>query len=1303
MATELKTIVSYQTDGIQKTFAFPFDYLKKEFIKARLDGGDSYVYGADYIVTSKQIEFAVAPLADQLLVIYRETDTKRLITWEDASILHASDMTLNQVQVLHVAEEARDRVGIPGSIHTEGALIKDTDGVWDAKSIRLKNLADPLYPNDAVTKNYLETVGGGGGTGVVQNGEIVFNTYANMIACTTLVVGDRLRTLGYQTPDDEGGAKYIVCNDTEAAGKVWAIPLPKSTPSNPQLYALIANKDKVTYKMFGAPLNGVDDDGPAMRKCHAYADSVYIMDGTGKLKQYLCKVENHKGIIYKKDNECINFCSDIDLSGSTLLVDDINATWYGYYVWGEVNSLTWDFEAPDETKSTFLSNNFVIQQPTTSDTLPQNCVLKLEEEPYTARDDAGYLYTVARRELLIHDANGICSSPLTDDWNYAGGEEINCQVSDLVNGGYKNMQTFTKFDCSYTFIPNKHGTFVGCDVEFRTSADKYCSVVWVKRHNATIKDFIFRPNLAALHNTAFKNTMVYLWDSYNVRVQNLQGFNASGQKSDSNGTSGYMLRLTNCSDVYIEDCRMQGYWGVTAMDSVKNIFLKRCHMNRLDTHDYFANLYAEDCTFYNHNIQIGYGRGVASFTNCNWFWNPIANDSYPNSHMVELNATYGRLFEGTIYINNCRVYTKNPPDGEFNIFVCEFSPDATSITKHYKFPEVIVKDCQFYADNPNTFFAGFKITGTRRAKTGTLAPSHRTDYSNDGTVTWYYIGRGLQWGGPVVNMTVDQILRVSDSFLDTDGKTQFYNIRYYRCTQAGGWSDWTMEKPTDTSGNPFLLGTAQLVYMPDALWQSKHAYAVGAVCAVSNSNWYPLYLFKCTVAGTSDGYFPTHTTGTVLDGINDAISEPDACWWAYVTTKAGWCTDWTPNMAVTLGQKIQAEGRLYEVTRAGTLLATPPYDTYWFGEHDSGTARLKFIGQRWQPQAWFKKDSYCEADGRIYQLATHDGTTSGRTPTRGNPYCVDGDHIWEFVATGGGGGSYQGETVNWVANTEYADGVAIKSGSNVYIAQQAITGTSQPSYATTVGTIVMDGDRRIQYLGKAAGWRKTSTAYSVGTLIYDNTFIVKCVTAGTTTSSGYGPVEGAAWSNNRFTDGSVVWEKVTPNAAAGVWRNSSTKYPSGKIYLCDVGETSGTVRVYKSLGGLSASSAPTDTSGTEFTHGTLKLTFAGTSGSGIPAWMAGTAYNLADQVVANGNIYRCAFDGKLTLPNKTVFENITTNMTSFYPFWFYTGNDIPTRLGNRSTWVLIARNCEGANTTPYGLTTYFGHSGNAGPTSIITT
>lgn len=891
-----KTWIEYQGDGKTTTFAIPFPYLKRSFVTLLVDGIPQVHLLSYHFLSDTLLALYNAPATGSTIRIQRNTQSTPLVNWQDASVFTAANLTLAETQTLHVAEELSENAssGMEGDIYTY-----------------VNNLVNQLTPGV-----------GGGGMGLYTTVEALKNIQ------TKLPVGTRVGTTGYFTPGDEGAATYRIAADTE--GLPWAIPLMSGQ------YALITNTDFVTYRMFGAPLNGVEDDGPAMRNAHAYSHTIYNYDSTGQIKQYPCRVENHQGIIYKKDAEVITCYSDVDLSGSTLLVNDTNAAWAGIYMWGDVNAVVYDYEIPDDLKSSFFADNHVLAVPTSGDELPNHIILKLEETPYTARDDSGYLYTVARRELVVHDINGICSSPFTDDWRYAGGGEINCRVSDLANGGSKTQQMFTEFKSSYTYIPKLHGTFVGCDVILDMAGDKHCSVLWVKRHNAHVQGFTFRPSKDKLHNTKFKNAMVYIWDSYNVRVSNLQGFNAAGQNSSTHkGTSGYILRMTNVSDVFVEDCRLQGYWGATAMDSVKNVHFTRCHMNRLDVHDYFTNLYAKDCVFYNSSIQIGYGRGVASFTDCTFYWNYVPLQPYLSSHIVEFNCTYGRIFEGMVYINNCKVQTNSPPDNEFNIFKMEFSPEATSITKHFKFPEIVVKNLNIYSSNPDTHFAYFKILGTRKALTSDIRPSHVYGVFNDGTVRWQYIGRGIDWDKEVTAIGIGEILRVQDSFIDDDNKVQFYNRRYYICTQAGTL-DFSGSKPTTTEDTEFTCGTAGLKYTSDIIWKPNYEYSLDDICIVDSSNWYPLHLYRCIAGGVSNGYFPLHTEGIELEGPNDPVFEPDQCWWEYVAPKFTWCKDWVPTMQVTAGQRILAEGRLYEVVRAGTLPQYPPYDTFWFGSMNGG-------------------------------------------------------------------------------------------------------------------------------------------------------------------------------------------------------------------------------------------------------------------------------------------------------------------------------------------------------------------------------
>lgn len=150
IATELKTSITYTGTGSQKLFDIPFDYLRTSFVKTSVDDVES-AYGEDYVIINRQIEFTVAPISGSHVVIYRETTTDRLVSWADASVLKASDMTINQVQQLHILEEQQDWT------KTNSIVMEGTVG-WNARFHRIINVGDPVEPQDAVTKQYIEDV-----------------------------------------------------------------------------------------------------------------------------------------------------------------------------------------------------------------------------------------------------------------------------------------------------------------------------------------------------------------------------------------------------------------------------------------------------------------------------------------------------------------------------------------------------------------------------------------------------------------------------------------------------------------------------------------------------------------------------------------------------------------------------------------------------------------------------------------------------------------------------------------------------------------------------------------------------------------------------------------------------------------------------------------------------------------------------------------------------------------------------------------------------------------------------------------
>lgn len=156
-----KARVEYEvTDGTQLLYTFPFSYLRKKFIKVDVLHADNSIttltYGVDYVVNDLSLTLTNPAKVGEHLIIYRQTTTDKIITWNDGSILLASDMNTEDVQMLHLQEEQQDYIQVH-SINTK--TDSDTKEVlWDALNHRIINVSDPKDPQDVVTKNYMESV-----------------------------------------------------------------------------------------------------------------------------------------------------------------------------------------------------------------------------------------------------------------------------------------------------------------------------------------------------------------------------------------------------------------------------------------------------------------------------------------------------------------------------------------------------------------------------------------------------------------------------------------------------------------------------------------------------------------------------------------------------------------------------------------------------------------------------------------------------------------------------------------------------------------------------------------------------------------------------------------------------------------------------------------------------------------------------------------------------------------------------------------------------------------------------------------
>ena len=140
--------VTYTADGTQTVFSFPFDYLRKAFVYIEVDEETILTQGTDYSVSGKTVVFTVAPTAGTMLRIFRQTSTARLVSWADASVLRAKDMTVQQVQNLHILEEQE--------YWTTEYAISRQGREWQGRGFPIKNLGDPVEPTDAANKQYVD-------------------------------------------------------------------------------------------------------------------------------------------------------------------------------------------------------------------------------------------------------------------------------------------------------------------------------------------------------------------------------------------------------------------------------------------------------------------------------------------------------------------------------------------------------------------------------------------------------------------------------------------------------------------------------------------------------------------------------------------------------------------------------------------------------------------------------------------------------------------------------------------------------------------------------------------------------------------------------------------------------------------------------------------------------------------------------------------------------------------------------------------------------------------------------------------
>ena len=211
MAKERKASVIYEGNASQLVYAFPFDYLRKKFVKVE----DIYTniteltIGVDYTVEDKQVRLVKGIPLGHSVKIYRETTTAPLVEWQDASVLRSADLSLQEVQLLHLAEETADKVFDSGM-----STAYDNPNCWDGQYKRIINALDPIEDGDVVTLRYIKAnqdslLNQLKNTGATQNKRLTDTGNAYVSTMTTL--------------KDTATTKATEANNSAELSKKWAV------------------------------------------------------------------------------------------------------------------------------------------------------------------------------------------------------------------------------------------------------------------------------------------------------------------------------------------------------------------------------------------------------------------------------------------------------------------------------------------------------------------------------------------------------------------------------------------------------------------------------------------------------------------------------------------------------------------------------------------------------------------------------------------------------------------------------------------------------------------------------------------------------------------------------------------------------------------------------------------------------------------------------------------------------------------------------------------------------------------------
>ncbi|TMV47102.1 hypothetical protein FE783_22925 [Paenibacillus mesophilus] len=447
------------------------------------------------------------------------------------------------------------------------------------------------------------------------------NTLAELKNAPDLTEGMTIRTTGYHTAGDGGGAEYVVKADTFPADGGSVINLSNG------LQAHLLSVASVNYKLFGAVGDGKNDDGVQIKKAHAYANRSGV------------PVVNLSGEYWIKETNAISILTNVQWGHTKFHIDEKfnSKSDPRFVVTSRKNSSPITLDAA--TKASFLAK----LKPGTA-IIPElasykNCLVVVAD----SNDKIGFRYgeqyngqSWAREELFYVEEHGRIIGDLA--WTF------------------KNYTSLTAYPCDDNYLVIDGGTFyMSGDSPGKNYEGYRHNGFVIKRSRTVIRNqwVGLEPGKAdvALDPRQGFYTFSYVYDVLleNVRLIPWEQ-NRGGQGKDvpagTYGIGGNRILGATFRNVTAEGSQV--HWGVFGTNLNKNFRVEGCRLNRIDVHFHCWNLYVRDSEIGRFGLTVTGGGNLF-----------IDNTTVMGNNFINFRNDFGSKWDGHIRLRNCRLVVLN--------------------------------------------------------------------------------------------------------------------------------------------------------------------------------------------------------------------------------------------------------------------------------------------------------------------------------------------------------------------------------------------------------------------------------------------------------------------------------------------------------------------------------------------------------------------------------------------------------------------------------------------------------------------